>query len=228
MSDNKLKEEKKDLRTLLSIFLSRNRMVFIVLVVVLLVLLAGAGIYTSVQQNRTEKSAIAAEELQKLFDEWQAAPDEEKVEKEEALLSRAKDTLSSFKKMYAAQRAHLVIGRLHYENEEWDGAVEEYTALADDFPGSYLAPIALMSAAVAHEQAGRTEDAISTYQRVRETYADSFPDVAYALFSIGRLYEKNGQKDAALEAYNEVVDNFSSSNWTNPAQDRIIYLEAVN
>jgi len=228
MSDIKSRSEKKNFKTLLSIFLSKNRVFFLVLIVVILVLLAGTGIYTSVYQNKIEKSAVAAEELQKLFEEWSAAPEEEKAEKESQILRNAEDAIESFGSMYAAQRARMVLGGLYYEKEEWDAAVEEYDALADSFPRSYLAPIALMSAAVANEQAGRPDDAISAYQRVREAYSETFPDVAYALFSIGRLYEKTGKNDAALEAYNEVVDNFSASSWTNLAQDRIIYLEAVN
>jgi predicted negative regulator of RcsB-dependent stress response len=228
MSDNKAKTEKTDFRTLLTIFLSRNRMVFLVIVVVILVLLAGVGIYTSVHNGRIEKSAAAADELQRIYEEWTNAAEAEKAEKESLLVKRAEEVIGSFKTMYAAQRAHLVLGRFHHEKKEWDQAVEEFVALADTFPKSYLAPIALMSAATAHEEAGRTEDAISCYQRIRENYAESFPDTAHALFSIGRLYETIGQEDAALAAYNEVVDDFSSSSWTNQAQDRIIYLEAVN
>ncbi len=228
MSDIKPKSEKKDLKSALSLFLFKYRIVFLVLISVILIFVLGVAVYTGVHQNRVEKSAIAAEELQQLFEDWSAAPEEEKAEKEEQLISAAEDILDSFKGMYAAQRTRIVLGRVYYQKEEWDSAIEQYTALADDFPRSYLAPVALMSAAVAHEQEGANGEAISLYQRVRENYSESFPDVSYALFSIGRLYEKDGEVDAAIEAYNEVVDNFSSSSWTNPAHNRIIYLEAMN
>jgi tetratricopeptide (TPR) repeat protein len=228
MSDTRNRSEEKNIRIVLSRFISHYRMVFIVILVIIVAALIAVGVYSTVNQKRVENSAVAAEELQELYEEWNSAADDEKADLRSDLESKAADALKKFKRMYAAQRAYMVLGQLHYQSEEYDAAVENYESLADSFPKSYLAPISLMSAAAAWEQLQDYESAIAAYRRVSDEYSDSFPSVAYALVSIGRLYERMGQADEAVEAYNEVVDNFSGSGWTNIAQDRIIYLETAN
>lgn len=228
MSDHTHGSEKKTFKQVLSVFLANNRIPLLVIAAVIFVGLLGTGIYTTVHQKRIEKSAVAAENLQELFDEWQSADEADKSEIEEQLLTDAEAALEDFSGMYAAQRARMLRGRLFFAQDEWEKAVDDFEALAQKFPNSYLAPMALMSAAVAYEHMEEYDSAISLYQRVRDEYADSFPNVSYALFSIGRLYEKTENESAAIEAYNEIIDNFSQSNWTNLARDRIIYLEAMN
>ncbi len=229
MSDTtRNRSEEKNIRIVLSRFISHYRMVFIVLLGLIVVTLIAVGVYSTVNQKRVEDSAIAAEELQELYEDWNSAADDDQADLRSELESKASEVLKDYRRLYAAQRAYMVLGQLHYQSEEYDAAVENYESLADSFPKSYLAPIALMSAAAAWEQIEDYESAIAAYRRVSEEYAESFPSVAYAIVSIGRLYEKMGQTGNAIEAYNEVIDNFSGSSWTNIAQDRIIYLETAN
>ncbi len=228
MSQPQVRTEDKTFKTVLVTFLSNNRVPFMILAAIVVLLVIGVGIYTFIHQNRVEQSAVAAEEMQSLFSDWQEAEEDNKAELAEELVSTGEKTIDKFSKMYAASRARLVLGQLSFEQDSYSEAAEYFTDIADTQPKSYLAPVGLMHAAAAHEHAGEYQEAIAMYQRVRENYAEVFPKVPHALFSIGRLYEELEDKDAALQAYNEVVDNFSSSNWTNLARDRIIYLEAVN
>ncbi len=228
MSQHQVRTEDKNFKTVLATFLANNRVPFMVIAAIVVVLVIGVGIYTYVHQNRVEQSAVAAEQMQSLFADWQNAEEEQKSELAEELTATGEETIGKFSGMYAAARAHMVLGRVAYEREDYSAAIEHFNALADSQPKSYLAPVALMHAAVAHESATEYENAIAAYQRVRENYAATFPGVAHALFSIGRLYEELDDREAALQAYNEVVDDFSSSNWTNLARDRIIYLETIN
>ncbi|MFW6274567.1 MAG: tetratricopeptide repeat protein [Spirochaetota bacterium] len=228
MSQHQVRTEDKNFKTVLATFLANNRVPFMVIAAVVVVLVIGVGIYTYVHQNRVQQSAVAAERLQTLFADWQDAEDEEKDELAEEISAAGEETMADFSGMYAAARARLILGRLAYAQSEYSTAIDHFTELIDSQPKSYLAPVALMHIAVAQEKAGEYEKAIDTYQRVREKYSDTFPEVAHALFSIGRLYETIEDREAALQAYNEVVDDFSSSNWTNLARDRIIYLETIN
>ncbi|MDZ7793382.1 MAG: tetratricopeptide repeat protein [Spirochaetia bacterium] len=215
MSQQQVRTEDKNFKTVLTTFLSNNWRTLIVIAVIIVVLVIGGGVYTLVHQNRVEKSAVAAEQVQTLYADLQAAEGGEKDEIAEELVSAAEEAIGNFSGMYAAARSHLVLGRMAYDQKNFEKALEHFNALADSQPKNYLAPISLMHAATAHEEAEEYEDAIAAYQRVRENYSDTFPEVPHALFSIGRLYEKIDNKDAALQAYNEVIDDFSSSNWTN-------------
>ena len=228
MSQQQVRTDDKNFKTVLATFLSNNWRALLVIAVIIVVLVIGGGIYTLVHQNRVEKSAVAAEQVQTLYADWQAAEGEEKDEIAEELVSSGEGAIENFSGMYAAARSHLVLGRLAYDQENFATALEHFNALVDSQPKSYLAPISLMHAATAHEETEEYENAIAAYQRLRENYSDTFPEVPHALFSIGRLYEEIDNKDAAMQAYNEVIDDFSSSNWTNLARDRIIYLETIN
>ena len=228
MSQQQVRTEDKNFKTVLATFLSNNWRALLVIAVIIVVLVIGGGIYTLVHQNRVENSAVAAEQVQSLYADWQAAEGEEKDEIAQQLVSAGEEAIDNFSGMYAAARSHLVLGRMAYDQEIFEKALEHFNALADSQPKSYLAPVSLMYAATAHEETEEYENAIAAYQRVRENYFDTFPEVPHALFSIGRLYEKIDNKDAAMQAYNEVIDDFSSSNWTNLARDRIIYLETIN
>ncbi len=228
MSQPQVRTDEKNFKTVLATFLSNNRGPLLVIAGIVVVLVIGVGIYTFVHSNRVEKSAVAAEEVQTLFSDWQNAAEDKKPEIAEELVAKAQTTIDDFSGMYAEARAHLILGQLAYEQEKYQNAVEHFTVVADSQPKSYLAPVGLMHSATAHEKAEEYQAAIEDYQRVRESYADTFPKVAHALFSIGRLYEKLDDTEAALQSYNEVVDDFSSSNWTNLARNRIIYLEAKN
>ncbi|HDQ13745.1 MAG TPA: tetratricopeptide repeat protein [Sediminispirochaeta sp.] len=229
MSSINQQGEKRSFKQNLSIFLSNNRTALIVIVALIVLSLAGTAVYTVVHQDRLEKSSLLAEELQGLLEDWRdSEEDAEKSELSQEIEKKAKEAIDSYPKMFAAQRAYLVLGQLAFEKEAWDEALENYGKLADNFGQSYLAPIALMNAAVSSERMNDHQRAISLYQRVVDNYSDTFPDASYALLSIGRLYEKMDNSGAAIDAYNEIIDTFSESNWTNIAHNRIIYLETVN
>ena len=74
------------------------------------------------------------------------------------------------------------------------------------------------------EEGGDYAKAIQTYVQIVELYNDVSPEIAHVFFSLGRLNETHGTKEAAIEYYNRIVDEYPSSGWTNLAQDRIIYL----
>jgi tetratricopeptide (TPR) repeat protein len=228
MSDTKSRAEEKNFRIVLSRFIARYRILFLSIIVLILVTLIGIGIYSTLNQKRIETSAAAVEDLQVLYDEWQAAGDNEKGDLREEIEGSAEKLLIAYKNGFAVQRTHMILGQLYRESEDWEISIDQYMKVADGFSKSYLAPIALMSAATVYEEMENYESAIAAYERVSKEYSSSFPLTAYALISSGRLYEKTGDTESAIESYNNVIDNFSGSSWTNIAQDRIIYLETVN
>ncbi|MFP4490633.1 MAG: tetratricopeptide repeat protein [Spirochaetaceae bacterium] len=225
MAQHTEKGEELTLKDKVTRFLSTYRNVIIALSVVILVALAAVAIYTLVMNNRIEESSIMAEELQESFEEWQSADNDEKAELEENIVSDAEDIISQYGSLYAAARAHMVLGKLHAENDEWEDAEDRFLTVSESFPKSYLAPVSLLSAAACREETEDLEGAVELYQRVEADYSENSPAAAQAVFSAGRVYERLDRTDKALGAYNSIVDNFSNSSWTNLARSRIIYLE---
>jgi len=115
---------------------------------------------------------------------------------------------------------------LNYQEKEWNKSIVDFKLLASDYPNSYLAPISLTNAASAYEELKEIKNAIEIYQLVIEKYLGTSPEIPNIYFSIGRLYEQNQDTNAALVEYNNLVDTFPDSNWTNLARSRIIYLES--
>ena len=76
MSQQQVRTEDKNFKTVLATFLSNNRVTLLVIAVIIVVLVIGGGIYTLVHQNRVENSAVAAAQVQSLYTDWQAAEGE--------------------------------------------------------------------------------------------------------------------------------------------------------
>ncbi len=226
MAQTEKRQEEMTFKDKLSQFLHAYKKVIIGIAGLIVVILIATGIYTMVHQNRLESSSQQAEELINSMDEWRNAEEEEKSELEEQIRSKSAEIRDSYSGMFAAQRALMVLGQLEYAKENREKAAEHFMEVADSYGNSYLAPVALMSAAACKEELERYDEALSHYQRIRDRYSDTTPEAPHALFSIGRLYEQQGETESALDAYNELIDNFSASNWTKLARDRIIYINS--
>jgi len=224
MQAKELTPKEKFLRQITN-FLQTNRIFLLVLLIIIVVFIITFAIFSEVSKSTTEKSTKIVEQVQLSFDQW-GVEEEEDVKKaiEEDILSETGLILEKYPRKYAGQRALFILGNLYFEKEEWDKAAENYKLLADRFPDSYLAPVALVNAAVSLEESGNVEEALSVYESAVTMYRDTSPHTPFILFSLGRLYESMGETETARDRYNEIIDDFSTSSWTNLARNRIISL----
>jgi tetratricopeptide (TPR) repeat protein len=127
---------------------------------------------------------------------------------------------------YAGGRAWSIIGGIHADKKEWQEAERAFTSAAKAAAKTYLAPVAYFNAAVAAEEQGNITGAIDLYTRCVAQSA-VFPAAVRAQFAIARLWENQGSREAALEAYRAVTSGWPNDTvWTNLAHSRIILLEA--
>ena len=197
----------------------------VTLVIVLIgAVMAVVLIMGNLQENRRNKSAMLAEDIQELFVEWEQADDEDRDDTE--ITGLIEQALSEYPRDFAAQRALFTRALMALENEEWESAADDFQELADRRPGSYLAPVSLFNAGSALEEAGRVEDAEAAWRRLAEQYAETSPDVPEALFNLGRLSEARGDIEGAFEHYREIGSRFPRSRWKDLAKSRILKLEA--
>jgi tetratricopeptide (TPR) repeat protein len=191
----------------------------------LVVLIITWAIVIEVRSNRTESATVLAEHAQERLDEW---IDEEDEEKKAIIAEELQGTLLSiidtYPRLYATQRAYHIQGSFLFRSEQWEVAANSFLDLAEKFPKSYLAPISIVNAAVSYEEAEQDVRALETYRRIIDEFAEVSPEIPRVLFSLGRLSETVGTTQQALEYYTRLVDEYSTSSWTNLARDRIIYL----
>ncbi len=227
MSQSHDKSERIALKQKLSLIIQKNSYILLGLLIAIVLTVIGLLIYNSLQLKNLEKNTHKIELIMDDFENISSLTDDEEKEKAQKEIKGALDTLiENSKKNYALQRALFIRGNLFFQSEDWDKSIEDFKRLADEFYKSYLAPIALINAATAFEESDRIEEAIEEYQIVVNKYSSVSPEISHVYFSIGRLFEQKSDKTAALEAYNNLLDNFPDSNWTNLARSRIIYLES--
>jgi len=227
MSLNHEKTEKTSLKQKLSLLIHRNSKILLGLLLIIVITVVGLLIFNSVQIKNLEKYTREIEIIQDSFSELSILTDD--IEKKEAvntILSQIETLISNSPKNYALQRALFIKGNIYFQIQEWDKSAEAFSNLAADFPNSYLAPISLVNKAIVLEESNKTDQAIETYQLLIEKYSSVSPDIPNSYFSLGRLYEQNKDNKAALIEYNNLVDIFPDSNWTNLARSRIIYIES--
>jgi tetratricopeptide (TPR) repeat protein len=126
---------------------------------------------------------------------------------------------------YPGSRAYTIIAGIHGDKKEWAEAEQAWRDAAKKAGKTYLAPVALFNAASAAEQQGKTAEAIALYTECL-TMAELFPSAPRAQFAIGRLEEKLGNNENALEAYRTLRITWPNDTlWKNLAQSRIISIE---
>lgn len=204
--------------------LQRWRMLLIILLGAAIVFIIGYGVYTQIATNRANTATREAEQVQTQFDSWSSESDQAKKDEIAKTITVQSDAiLKKYPHSYAAQRVLLIRGDMAYASKDWANAAQAYTTLADRFPTSYLAPLALQNAAAAIENKGDQKAAIELDKRIIQ-YKGLTASIPQALFSLGRLYEATADPKNAQIYYNRLIDQYPSSGWTNLARDRIIAL----
>ncbi|MDR1302923.1 MAG: tetratricopeptide repeat protein [Treponema sp.] len=127
---------------------------------------------------------------------------------------------------YAGARGYSILGSLYADKKAWEDAEKAWTNAAKVGTKTYLAPVSLCNAAFAAEEGGNIPGAIELY-RQSIAFKDIFPGAARAQFSIGRLEEAQNHQEAALEAYQGLLNTWpNDAVWTSLAQSRIIFLKS--
>lgn len=222
----------------ISSFLSRNRALVLGVLGVILAGVILAVVITTVGQARNNSALAAAEDLQDQYATWRGdlsfADSGEGIPSEQdedlgtslaELQEATEQVLDSYPNHYAAQRALMIQGQLAMDDRRPADAIAPFLELADRFPESYLADVALANAAAAQEEAGNQAAARETWERLSATDPTQNPLVARALFNLGRLSEDSADFQAASAAYNRLLDDFPDSSWATLARNRLLRLQ---
>ncbi len=219
--------EKKTFSEKLADFVSTHRMLIIGIGVAVVLAIAAVGIYTVVSGNIASASGRAMDLADQKFQTWSQETDEQKkADAEKSLIADLDSIAKKWPRTIAAQRALLKKSTMLSQKKDY---AEAEKAALDAFSRnkkSYVAPVALQLAAVAAEEAGNTDTAITHYTALTKEYLKTSPVVPSALFSLGRLQEDKQDYKAAQASYNQLVSSFGGSEWALLAKNRLIYLKA--
>jgi len=181
--------EELDLPPALVTFLRKNaRTIKVVLIVLAVVIVAWEG-YGEYKQRQLEKSSAL------LYTATKAETNEQKLKLLDQVEKKYDGSNSA---MWAKiERAHIL-----FKDKEYAKAVETYSqVLAAIEPGDSLYPLVEFSLAQAYDSMDETAKADSAYHKLLD-----YPGfAAEGYLGLGRLYEKSGAKDKALDMYESYV-----------------------
>jgi len=221
------KDEEKSLVQKLSDFVSKKRVIFLSVAGAILAVLVFVGIYTVVTGSIATKSSRAMEEARTKIASWNSESEAaKKAELETAIIADLDAVAKKWPRSFAAQQALFTKAGLYVVKKDWENAEKTSLEAASRLPQTYLAPIALESAAVAAEEQGKADAAFEYYSKIVAQHKEDTPNLAHAFFSLARLSEAKSDWKTALENYNKVLADSPDSDWAKLSKDRIIYLKA--
>ena len=192
--------------------------IFLIGVLVLFVIVQ---IFNYANTRKIEKATMAIEDIQNRYVEAFDAnkDDNPSFEAYKSYITELDGVIAKYPKEYAGRRALLLKGDIYFRFKDYDNAAEAYKKFASDYPKSYDAPIAIYNTGVCYESTGKAKEAEAEYLKIYNNYKGSYALMPKLIFSLGRLAE-------AEKYYNQITDEYSGSNYSQYAQDRIILMHA--
>ena len=224
MQDKKVKET-NDSGDKINDFIRKNRKGIFIILGALCIMFAGIIVYITWLDAYRKNSIAEVEELSSRFNDLSFSINDENYKDEVDALLADLEAFADKNRELAAGRAYSYIARIYSGREEWSLCEEAWIKAANAGTKTYLGPIALFNVAVAAEEQGKIEQAIEYLQKSID-HPFEFPAAPRAQFNMGRLYEKNGDNQAAIEAYRAVLINWPEIPvWQHFARNAIIAIE---
>jgi tetratricopeptide (TPR) repeat protein len=202
-------------------FIEKYRKVILVSIGVLAVAFIGLVIFISLNDVFQKKSIAEVEELSTRFEELRFSLDDNSKAADIDKLLTDLDIFAKNKNGYAGSRAWSIIAQIYSSRKDWQKSKDAWLSAAKTGNKTYLAPISLFNAAVAAEEQNNLDEAIELLEKCI-SHPFEFPAAPRAQFAIGRLYEKQNNYAAAIEAYRTVLADWQDVPlWQHLARSRI-------
>jgi tetratricopeptide (TPR) repeat protein len=224
MSNAAEKNEELNAGEKIADFMQKNRkgiLTGIILAVVLLVVFIAALV---IRDKLTVKAISAVEELNNRYEALRLDINDTSRESEVNALLEELNAFAAKNSGYAGIRSSMIIAGIQADMKKWAEAEQTWIGAGEKAAKSYLAPVAYYNAAVAAEEQDKLPRAIELYTKSLNLKED-FPGAARAQFAVGRIEESQNNREAAIEAYRAVINNWPGETiWTNLAHSKIILL----
>jgi tetratricopeptide (TPR) repeat protein len=213
------------LKVALGNLLQKYRGLLITIVAAVLVVVAAVAIWTQI--DAASKTAFAAkiEKIQNDYGTWLFESDEtKKADEAKTLEADLADIEKSAPAGYGLSKAWFIHGNYYAAQKKWSDASDAFHKSYEKDAQSYLAPISLVNAGVAQEQAGDSTAALKVYAEFEAHFSTDSVLAPQVFFTEGRLLESQSKVPDAIAAYKKLLEKYNESGWTKLARDRILLL----
>ncbi len=224
MSKNKDLQEKEDvvLGNKVSSFLTNNIkfLKYIALAVVVIVIII--GIVNFSLNNKAEKNIEALDVAQTQFSSAVNANPESDTYQQD--LDEALAALTDLKdeKGYVGFKSSYLLALNEFTNENYQAALDQFIDISNKASGTYMGSLALSNAAVCAEQLGDDSLVVEYCQQLIDTYGNDAAETPKTMFTLARIYEKEGNKELAQGQFQQLADQFPNSEYGKLAQNSLL------
>ena len=209
----------------LNSMLGKNKKVLLIALVVIVVALIGLGIGSSVSKSNLNKQFNLIDELEATYAEIQGMDSEaaDYQTKYDELLAQLQD-LSGKNAKYPALKAEYLLGMVAFEKEEFQKALDSFFTVYGKSKETYMGSLALSNAAAAAEELKNSTLALEYYTKLIDEFGFSAAEAPKALFAQARLQEAGGNVELAKATFQQLADQFPTSEFGKLAQNRLALL----
>lgn len=206
-------------------FFGRNKKTLIVVALIVVVGLATLGIVLSVSQNNLQEQFNEIDQLEASYVELQAmGSDNEAYQKTYDELVASLTDLAGKGGKYPSQKAEYLLGMIAFQDEAYQKAIDSFLSVYSNADGSYLGSLALANAAAAAEELGNDSLALEYYTKIIDEFGFTAAESPKALFGQARLQEKSGNTELAKATFQQLADQFPTSEFAKLAINRVALL----
>lgn len=216
------KEKKENTSEKVDGFLKNNRVVLLSVICALVVAAVVVGVVFGVSDSKTTKNLAAIDSIEFAYINGSDSLEENEFS---ARQNAALESLKAYTdlKGIAGVRANMLAGSVAGASKDFAASAEYWLKAAELNKKAYTAPLAYYNAAAAYEEINDNVNAANYYEKAAEYKFELTP---HAIFNMGRAKEAAGDVAGAVAAYQKLIDEYSTDNWTYLAQSRIIKLAA--
>lgn len=187
------------------------------------VLVVSVGIIFFFLENRANRQALALEYEASRYYHGTAPVGQKdaKVEPDyQKALERYQEIIANYPRSPSAMLAQYYVGNCYFEIKNYDEAAQAYRKFIEKYHVNRdLTALVYERLGYTTLMQGRTQEALDAFKKIVEMKGVKNQD--QALFEIGRLYEKMGQQNEAIEQYKTITKNYVNSPFAIEARVRI-------
>lgn len=209
----------------LNAFLGNNRKIVLAFCIVVILVIAIVAIASSVNNSVLNKQFDQIDQLSTTYSEIQAADKDaaDYQQKVDDLVAQLTE-LASKNKKYPALKAQYLLGMQSFDEKDYQKAMDSFLSVYNNASDSYLGSLSLSNAATCAENMNNDALALEYYTKLIDQYGNDVAESPKALFGQARLQEKSGNIELAKATFQQLADQFPSSEFAKLARNKLVLL----
>lgn len=218
---SKDENENKVAESRISAFLDKNlKIIGIVSAAIIIVVIIIAIVNASINKKALS-NFDALDKAQSAYTTVMSNPDSETYDGDLA------SAVSQFEALvdvdgYVGNKAQYLLAINSFNNEDYQVALDGFLSVKESAKNTYLGSLSLMNAAVCAEQLDQDSKVIEYCQELIDVYSNEAAETPKAMFTLARLYEKQGNSELAQGQFQQLADQFPNSEYGKIAKNSLL------